>query len=128
MLYCKLWTILECCYNAFIAKCSSYTISHFQLFRKESEIMAINHAKFWLFSCHCWCQRFFLLLYSQFCCEIRLIKKNLIKYFMRVLLFTLRQVILISSFGDVILLWCGDNFSNIIFIQPLDVSWPHRTI
>ena len=47
---------------------------------------------------------------------------NLIKYFMRVLLFTLRQVILISSFGNVILMCCGDNFSNIIFIQPLSLG------
>ena len=94
MIYYKLWTILAHCYNAFIAYCFSFNISHFQLFRKENVIMSIKHAKFSLLYCHFWWQRFFLFMYSQFCCEIRQlwwkkfiklikIKKNLIKFLMK---------------------------------------------
>ena len=70
MLYCKLGTILAHCCNALLLNCFSYNISQFSYSAKKT-IMSITHVKFSLLCCHCWWQRFFLLMYSQFCCEIR---------------------------------------------------------
>ena len=133
MLYCKLWTILAHWYHAFNTYHFSNNISIFQLFRKETVIMSIKHAKLSLFCCHCWWQRFFIWMYSQFCCEIRQlwwkkiiklikIKSNSIKFLMKeiyVLLFNLRQVILIPSFHIANMFCCGHSISSITFIQ-----WP----
>ena len=108
-----------------------YFSPHFQLFRKESVVMAIKHAKFTLFCCHCWWQRFLLLMYNQFCCKIRQFwlkkfitsmkhKKNVIKFDERniyALLYNLRHVIRITSFRMVNLLCCGAHFSNIKFFD-----------
>ena len=88
--------------------------------------MAIKHAKFLLLCCHCWWLRFFLLMYSQFCCEIKLlwwnkfikfieIKWNLIKFLM--------EKCVIPSFHIIKLLCCGNNFSKITFIQKSLSHW-----
>ena len=60
--------LLKCFHCIF---CFSYNISHFQLFRKENVIMTIKHVKIPLLYCHCWWQKFFLLMFSQFCCKNR---------------------------------------------------------
>ena len=69
MLYCKLLTILA---HLMLSLHIVFFISFltFQLFRTEIAIMSIKHAKFSLLYCHFWWQRFFLLVYSQFCCKI----------------------------------------------------------
>ena len=128
-MHCKLWTILEHCYNPFTAYCFSYNISLIRLFRKENKTMSIKHAKFRSIYCHCWWQRFFLLMNSQFCCEIRQLRwKKFIKLIKDQIefnflwekymsLFKLRQVFLIPSFRIVTLLCCGGYFSNITIIK-----------
>ena len=131
-LYCRLWTILAHCYDAFIAYCFSYSLFHFQLFRIKNVTMRIEHAKVTLLYSHCWWQRFSLSMNNQFCCEImqlwwkkfiKLIKNQieLDKIFyernMYVFFIKLRQVILISSFRIVNLLWCGGNIMNTTIMQ-----------
>ena len=91
ILYCKIWTILALYCDAFIA-CHKIFINF--SYSAKKTMMSIKQAKFSLFCCHCWWQRFFLLMYSQICCEIRLlwwnkfmksieIKWNLIKFLMK---------------------------------------------
>ena len=60
MLRCKLWAILGHWYNASI----EYFVLHITFLTKECVLFA-------LFYGHYWWKIFFLLIYSQFCCNIR---------------------------------------------------------
>ena len=125
---------------AFRATFSTFSYS------EKNVIMAIKDAKFSLLYCHCWWHTFFLLINSQFCCEISSYdERNLwnwlkILFFqfkdflmkkIYVLLFNLRQVNLIPP--SVSSTCCA--VEAILVIQKLyrspyllELSWRYRTI